>query len=142
VNGSTNGKGTAMNYSANRSIVGAIILGTFLIGTLFVSAAPKKTEAELIQMLDSQNYKDVLDALDRLPNWYPTSTNAVTHIRELLKMSDFGREPAGVDGAESEPEKWQGGQFTHCVHGQAGGESDRPEGGAGAGKLSRQPGAG
>jgi hypothetical protein len=53
-----------------------------------LAAAPKKTEAELIQMLHSANYKDVIDALDRLPNWYPNSTNAIQVITEILKNKE------------------------------------------------------
>lgn len=50
------------------------------------NAAPKpgKTEAELISMLSSTNYQKAIDALDRLPNWYPNSTNAIQEIRKLL----------------------------------------------------------
>jgi HEAT repeat protein len=47
--------------------------------------APRKTEAELLQMLKSPDYQKVIDALDRLPNWYPSSTNAIAAIKEVLK---------------------------------------------------------
>ena len=45
---------------------------------------PKKTEAELISMLRSTDHQKAIDALDRLPNWYPKSTTAVLEIRQLL----------------------------------------------------------
>lgn len=45
---------------------------------------PKKTEAELIGMLRSTDYQKAIDALDRLPDWYPNSTTAVLEIRQLL----------------------------------------------------------
>lgn len=51
---------------------------------LVSEAAPKKTEAELLAMLKSPEPQKVIDALDRLPNWYPDSTAAVPQIRGLL----------------------------------------------------------
>lgn len=59
-----------------------------LLMVMFVSlvsrAAPGKTESELLAMLKSPEPQQVLDALDRLPNWYPNSTTAVMEIRGLL----------------------------------------------------------
>jgi hypothetical protein len=52
-------------------------------------AAPKKTEAELIQMLHSPDQKTILDALDRLPNWYPNSTNAIAAIKEIFRSKEI-----------------------------------------------------
>ena len=51
-------------------------------------ASPDKTEAQLIQLLHSQNYQNIVDALDRLPNWYPNSSNAISEIKTLLRSSD------------------------------------------------------
>jgi hypothetical protein len=57
------------------------------------SLLAKKSEAELIEMLKSRDYHHVVDALDRLPNWYPKSTAALPVIRELLKSKDlFGKD--------------------------------------------------
>jgi len=64
--------------------IGTLILIVFSFCECALSAAPRKTEAELIQMLHSSNYKDVMDAMDRLPNWYPNSTNAIDEIKEIL----------------------------------------------------------
>lgn len=50
-----------------------------------MQAAARKSEAELIAMLRSPDPQKVIDALDRLPNWYPESTNAIREIRALLK---------------------------------------------------------
>ena len=60
-----------------------VLLMTVLI-PLVSQAAPRKTEAELLAMLKSPEPDKVIDALDRLPNWYPNSTTAVMQIRELL----------------------------------------------------------
>jgi hypothetical protein len=59
-------------------------LALLILASCSSSAAHSKTEAQLIDMLRSQNYKDVIDALDRLPNWYPHSTNAIPVIKEIL----------------------------------------------------------
>lgn len=60
-----------------------------IVGLLELQASePKKSEAELIAMLGSTNFSDVNDALDRLPDWYPNSTNAVLLIRDLLKTKE------------------------------------------------------
>lgn len=56
--------------------------------------AAKKTEAQLIEMLKSRKDKDVRDALDRLPSWYPNSTNALPIIRGLLKDPSLRRSAA------------------------------------------------
>ena len=60
--------------------------------------APRKTESELLQMLKSPDYQQVIDALDRLPNWYPNSTNAVAAIKETLTSKHAPREgvPANI----------------------------------------------
>lgn len=47
-------------------------------------AAPGKSEAQLLEMLESKEHKKVLDALDRLPNWYPNSSAAQQQIKKLL----------------------------------------------------------
>jgi HEAT repeat protein len=68
----------------------------FVIGFVLVTAPSlwaKKSEAELIEMLKSRNYHNVIDALDRLPNLYPKSTAALPAIKELLKSKDlFGKD--------------------------------------------------
>lgn len=64
--------------------VGCLLLAITALVPPSSDAAPGKSEADLIAMLRSQNYKQVLDALDRLPNWYPNSTTAVQEIRKLL----------------------------------------------------------
>lgn len=62
------------------------ILLIALVGLLpmSTSAGPKKSETELIEMLGSKDPQTVIDALDRLPNLYPASTNAIQQIRKLL----------------------------------------------------------
>jgi HEAT repeat protein len=62
-----------------------------LFALCFVStihAAPKKTEAELVAMLDSTNYLTVQDALDRLPKWYPNSPGVVEKIKGILRRKE------------------------------------------------------
>ena len=66
-----------------RWVVVAVVAAAALAPAL-TSAAPRKSEAELIEMLESKEHKKVLDALDRLPNWYPNSTNAQQQIKKLL----------------------------------------------------------
>jgi HEAT repeat protein len=61
-------------------------LALVILASYSSSAAPSKSEADLIYMLKSPNYKDVIDALDRLPKWYPYSTNAVAVIKEILVL--------------------------------------------------------
>jgi hypothetical protein len=59
-----------------------------LLLALFADASPaaaRKPEAELIALLRSPDPQKVLDALDRLPDWYPHSTNAIHEIKALLK---------------------------------------------------------
>jgi hypothetical protein len=53
-----------------------------ILSTDVSSAAP--SEQQLIAMLRSGNYKDVIDALERLPKLYPYSTNAVVVIKQVL----------------------------------------------------------
>ena len=72
----------------------ACVAAAMLLWPAALFAGPNKTEAELIQMLKSDDYRDVNDALDRLPAWYPKSTNAIPEVKKLLiaKRSD----PANV----------------------------------------------
>ncbi|HEV2691451.1 MAG TPA: HEAT repeat domain-containing protein [Verrucomicrobiae bacterium] len=56
--------------------------------SLSLQAAPNKSEDELIQMLRSRDYHTMNDALDRLPHWYPNSTNAIGIIRGLLRSNE------------------------------------------------------
>ena len=81
-----------------------ITIGLFAFLSVFAltksqASTPKKTEAELIAMLASDEFSDVNDALDRLPNWYPNSTNAVIAIREILRTKEtmFRREDLKKD---------------------------------------------
>src|SRR5258706_1634984 len=76
-----------------RSFVVALVLATFIGGSLTLSAEPSKTEDQLIEMLKSRDHRNVSDALDRLPNWYPDSTKAMPVIKELLKSNDV----VGID---------------------------------------------
>jgi HEAT repeat protein len=78
-----------MNHISRRAIILSLTLVALFIGIRPASAAPKKSEQQLIEMLKSHDHDDVIDALDRLPNWYPNSTNALPYIRELLKMNNF-----------------------------------------------------
>lgn len=71
-----------MNLPYSRARIFAL-LAVVLI-PLVSQAASKKTEAELLAMLKSPEPQKVIDALDRLPNWYPNSTAAVSEIRGLL----------------------------------------------------------
>ena len=73
-----------MKTSFLSSIAALAAFALLILSTHISSAAPSKTEEQLIAMLTSQNYKDVIDALDRLPNWYPHSTNAVAVIKQVL----------------------------------------------------------
>lgn len=61
-----------------------VVLLSWLPFKMEAAQKPNKTEAELISMLSSTNYQKAIDALDRLPNWYPNSTNAIQEIRKLL----------------------------------------------------------
>lgn len=65
----------------------ATLIALSVLAPVFAGAATRKTEAQLIAMLDSKNYQDVLDAMDRLPNWYPGSTNAIQQIRRQLRTT-------------------------------------------------------
>ena len=67
-----------------RSFSAVLVIAIVLLAPPFANAAPRKSEAELIKMLASTDYQTVIDALDRLPNWYPQSTNAIPQIRKLL----------------------------------------------------------
>ena len=67
---------------ARSATLATLVLLTFLASV--ASAAPRRTEAELLEMLKSRDYKTVIDALDRLPNWYPQSTNAPREIKQIL----------------------------------------------------------
>lgn len=78
------------------------LLCLLLLGVAPLSAAPRKTEAELIRMLASTNYNDVIDALDRLPAWYPNSTNAVPIIRDILRHKEiFERRVVTTQGRQT-----------------------------------------
>jgi hypothetical protein len=48
----------------------------------------KPTEARLIEMLQSGNFEKMNDALDRLPNMYPNSTNAIEIIKGILRSNE------------------------------------------------------
>lgn len=58
------------------------------------STAFGRTESELIEMLGSSKPSTVEEALDRLPQFYPNSTNAIAAIRPLLKRKDIIRRVA------------------------------------------------
>lgn len=78
---------------------------TLLLGIVATElpAAPRQSETELIQMLRSAESHQVIDALDRLPHWYPESTTALPPIRALLQNPEFRRKAArslGNYGAE------------------------------------------
>src|SRR3989442_15520859 len=77
-----------MKNLCQRSLAGALVLATLTIVSHPVTAGPNKPEDELIEMLKSRDYRNVQDALDRLPNWYPNSTKAIPVIKELLKSND------------------------------------------------------
>jgi hypothetical protein len=81
-------KGVGMKNTYNLFLTGVLGLILFF-PTLSSVAAPKKTEAELIQMLHSPDQKTILDALDRLPNWYPNSTNAIVGIKEIFRSKEI-----------------------------------------------------
>lgn len=66
---------------------GVVVLGMFA-ANLSLRASPNKTEAELIQMLYSGDYHKINDALDRLPHWYPNSTNAIPVIKQMLRSNE------------------------------------------------------
>src|SRR5690349_1518649 len=88
-----------MNRLSQRRLVVVLVLTTVIAGARSLVAAPKKTEAELIQMLSSRDQSKVLDALDRLPHWYPDSTNALAAVKEQLRMPDkVGRKAARALG--------------------------------------------
>jgi hypothetical protein len=76
----------AMKNYFRISVAGVVGLIVFL-ANLPLQAAPRKTEAELIQMLYSGDYHKINDALDRLPNWYPNSTNAILIIEGMLRSN-------------------------------------------------------
>jgi len=60
-------------------------LGILALAAVDSSAAPDKTEEELINILrHDQNYNRAIDALEKLPKWYPNSTNAVLVIKGIL----------------------------------------------------------
>ncbi len=80
-------RNTFMKNTFNFFLTGVFCLLIFSVNSS-LSAAPRKTEAELIQMLYSGDYHKINDALDRLPNWYPDSTNAVQVIRGILKSNE------------------------------------------------------
>jgi hypothetical protein len=72
-----------MKQIAKHSFIVALAAFALLIlSTNVLSAAP--SEEQLIGMLRSGNYKDVIDALDKLPKLYPYSTNAVMVIKQIL----------------------------------------------------------
>jgi hypothetical protein len=63
----------------------ALIFCCLILTALPLPAAiPRKSETDLIQMLYSRDAIKINDALDRLPAWYPHSTNAMDAIRGLL----------------------------------------------------------
>jgi len=76
-----------MNKGFNKFLA-CLLGGLILSANSSLQAAPNKTEAELIQMLRSGDYHTVNDALDRLPHWYPNSTNAVEIIRGMLRSNE------------------------------------------------------
>src|SRR5262247_3957207 len=73
-----------MKNRIRSSILCFAVLAGLILSTGNSSATPHKSEEQLIAMLRSPNYKDVIDALDRLPDWYPYSTNAIPVIKEIL----------------------------------------------------------
>lgn len=73
---------------AKRSFVTVFVLAVLALLSPVLLAAPNKTEAELIQMVCSGDYRKMNDALDRLPNWYPNSKNAVQIIRGILRSNE------------------------------------------------------
>jgi hypothetical protein len=83
--------------------------GLFLTANLSLQAAPNKTEAELIQMLGSDDFKSKNDALDRLAHWYPNSTNAVELIKGILRSNEV------IVVTETTYESAQGGKSTKIV---------------------------
>jgi hypothetical protein len=58
----------------------------FLLLTLACGkiAYAKPTEEKLLAMAQSGDFNQMKDALDRLPNYYPESTNAIALIRGIL----------------------------------------------------------
>lgn len=78
-----------MKNNRRHFLAGVLWLIIFVIGSpLLLFAGPNKTENELIQMLYSGDYYKINDALDRLPDWYPNSTNAVQIIRGILRSNE------------------------------------------------------
>jgi hypothetical protein len=76
-----------MKIFYNLFFIGVFGLIMFSEAPSFASV-PKKTEAELIQMLHSPDQKKILDALDRLPNWYPNSADAIVAIKEIFRSKE------------------------------------------------------
>lgn len=74
-----------MGTSMRRLGVELLIVSTLLALVPLALGKPNKTEAQLIEMLNSRDYQKVIDALDRLPHWYPDSTNALSPIKNILK---------------------------------------------------------
>src|SRR2546426_8243213 len=79
-----------MNRLWKRDLARVTVLVILTVFGPTLSAAPNKTEDELIEMLKSRDQQKVVDALDRLPKWYPKSTKAIPQIKELLKSKDVG----------------------------------------------------
>ncbi len=65
-------------------------LGLILLTTGFsLQASPNKTEAQLIEMIQSGDFKKMNDGIDRLSSWYPNSTNAIRVLKEVLRSNDL-----------------------------------------------------
>jgi len=88
----------------------ACLLGGLILSTnSYLQAAPNKTEAELIQMLGSEDFKLKNDALDRLPHWYPNSINAIELIKGVLRSNEV------IVATETTYETAQGGKSAKIV---------------------------
>ena len=61
-------------------------VGLFLVCAAVVQAKP--TESNLIAYAQSGDFGKMKDALDRLPNMYPNSTNAIAIIKGILRSNE------------------------------------------------------
>jgi hypothetical protein len=76
-----------MNNTRLLALCGGLLLAILALMVNPLPAAPRKTEEQLMQMLQSPDTRNVIDALDRLPKWYPESTNALPVIKGMLERS-------------------------------------------------------
>lgn len=75
-----------------------LLMGILIAGCASSPEKPRKTEAELIKMLHASDSRTIIDAVDRLPHWYPNSTNALPRIKALLRDPAVCRKAARALG--------------------------------------------